>query len=75
MSELLIRYWDSNCFLGWFNNDVDEVNLLRGALNKAQKNELKIITSALTLTEVIKIKGKQRLPKEKEQIIIDFLSV
>ncbi|MHA1343770.1 MAG: type II toxin-antitoxin system VapC family toxin [Promethearchaeota archaeon] len=72
MSEILIRYWDSDCFLGWFNKEKDKIDLCRGTLTKAQNGELNIVTSALTLTEVIKIKGKQRLPKEKEQTIIEF---
>lgn len=72
MSELLYRYWDSDCFLGWFNKEKDKIELCRGTLTKAQNRELKIITSALTLVEVIKIKGKPKLPQEKEQKIIEF---
>jgi len=33
---------------------------------------LKINTSAITLTEVIKLKGQPRLPKQKERMIVDF---
>ncbi|MXX38356.1 MAG: PIN domain-containing protein [Gemmatimonadetes bacterium] len=33
---------------------------------------MRIITSALTLTEVIKIKGQQPLPQSKEETIKDF---
>jgi len=70
--EKLFRYWDSDCFLGWFNAEPDKIDDCRGVLTKAQNGELTIVTSALTLTEVIRIKGKTRLPREKEDTIVEF---
>jgi predicted nucleic acid-binding protein len=65
-------YWDADCFLGIFNNERDKVNKCRGTIKKAESGELKINTSAITLTEVIRLKDRPRLPREKEQIIIDY---
>jgi predicted nucleic acid-binding protein len=52
------RYWDSGCFLALFNNEAGRVDNCKSVLMAAERGELRIITSALTLTEVIKIKGK-----------------
>lgn len=65
-------YWDANCFLGVFSNEPDKVPKCKGTIEKAENGELKINTSAITLTEVIKIKGKKRLLRDKEQMIVDF---
>ena len=62
-------YCDANIFLGWFNNEEDEVEACRGLVDASEKGEVRIITSALTLTEVIKIKGQQPLPQSKEETI------
>ncbi len=70
--DILKRYWDANCFLGWFNNEPDKADKCKGTLEKAQNGELIIITSALTLTEVIKIKNKPVIKPEKEDIIRNF---
>ena len=65
-------YWDANCFLGVFSNEPDKVPKCKGTIEKAENGELKINTSAITLTEVIKIKGKKRLLRDKEKMIVDF---
>ena len=52
------RYWDSGCFMAIFNKEVERVDKCESVLLAAERGELRIITSALTLTEVIKIKGK-----------------
>ena len=65
-------YCDANIFLGWFNNEEDEVEACRGLVDASEKGEVRIITSALTLTEVIKIKGQQPLPQSKEETIKGF---
>jgi predicted nucleic acid-binding protein len=65
-------YWDSVCFLGILNKELDKVSKCKGTIEQAENGQLKINTSALTLTEVIKLKGKPRLSRDKEQMIIDF---
>ncbi len=70
--DKLIRYWDSDCFLGWFNEESSKIDQCKGVLTKARNGELLIVTSALTLTEVIRLKGKPRISKENEDKIVDF---
>lgn len=65
-------YCDADVFIGWFNREPDKVETCRGLVDASEKGEVRIIISALTLTEVIKIKGQQPLPKSKETIIKDF---
>ena len=62
-----IAYWDSDCFLGWFLNEANKVLKCRGTLQKAQNGDIKILTSAITLTEVIKLKNRPKLKKENEK--------
>lgn len=61
------RYWDSDCFLGWFMAEPDKVAACQGVVQAAQAGDLKIVTSALTLTEVIKIKNHPSLKEEDEK--------
>ena len=65
-------YCDADVFIGWFNEEDDKVKACRGLVDASEKGEVQIITSALTLTEVIKIKGKQPLPQSKEETIKGF---
>ena len=66
------RYWDANAFLGWFNDEQDKVGACQGVLEAAESGTIEIVTSALTLVEVIKLKGEKHLPREKEEIIRGF---
>lgn len=67
-----LRYWDSNAFLGWLAHEADKVDECRGVIRAAEAGQLRIVTSSLTLTEVIKLKSHAPLPPEKEPLIRDF---
>src|SRR3972149_8594039 len=49
-----LRYWDSNAFLGWLNNEKGKAEKCEGVLNAAEEGKVEIVTSAWTLTEAIK---------------------
>lgn len=66
------RYWDANAFLGWLNDEQDKAHECESVLAAAEAGKVQIVTSALTLTEVIKLKGKPRLTKDKEDTIKAF---
>jgi predicted nucleic acid-binding protein len=66
------RYWDSGCFLALFNNEIGRIDNCKSVLMAAERGDLRVITSALTLTEVIKIKGSKSLPPEQEDTIRAF---
>jgi predicted nucleic acid-binding protein len=66
------RYWDSCAFLAWLLPEPDREDACRSVLRAAEDGELELVTSAITLTEVIKLKGKPELKAEYEKKIADF---
>ncbi len=58
------RYWDSSVFLAWLLPEENRLDACRGVVRAAEKGHVQIVTSALTLTEVIKLKGHPQLPKK-----------
>jgi len=51
------RYGDSCCFPGYLKGEKDKEEACRAVLKEAKKGNILIITSALTLAEVVKLKG------------------
>ena len=47
-------YWDSCCFID-FLQGTERGEVLKGVVDKKDSGDLKIVTSAITLTEVIKL--------------------
>lgn len=66
------RYWDSDVFLGWLMDDPEKAPSCQGVLAEAESGRLQIVTSALTLTEVIRLKGHARVPRGSEEKIRAF---
>jgi len=66
------RYWDSNAFLGWLNNEAGKVGACEGVLVAAEASKVEIVTSAWTLTEVVRKKGDKPIPRESEEKIRAF---
>ena len=66
------RYWDACTFLSWFNDEEDRVEKCRGVVKHAEDGKLIIVTSALTLTEVVWLKGCPRLDEDSEDTIRRF---
>ena len=56
------RYWDSDCFLGWLQAEADKEKECRAVLEAAKDGKVLIVTSALTLAEVLMLRGKQPIP-------------
>lgn len=70
-----LRYWDANAFLAYFQEETGRVDSCEAVLEQAEKGPVLIITSALTLTEVLALRGKRRLPptqKMKNKVINFF---
>ncbi len=63
------RYWDSNVFLGWLTPENDKQEACLGVIKAAEKGDVKIVTSALTIAEVIYLKTYPKIaPEESEKI-------
>jgi hypothetical protein len=65
-------YWDSACFLSHFHAEVGQAEKCDGLLQRAERGEVIIITSALTLAEVLWMRGEPRLQKEKAELLQRF---
>lgn len=66
------RYWDASCFIAWLNAEERRVEKCHGVIQAASKGDLKIITSAITLTEVIKPDSETVMGPEKDATINSF---
>jgi predicted nucleic acid-binding protein len=67
-----LRYWDSCTFLGWLAEEPDKVDDCQSVIRHAEAGNVRIVTSSLTLTEVIKLKGKPPLAAVAEPKIKAF---
>lgn len=70
--SMTVIYWDSDCFLSYFKAEQDKIAKCENVIKRAEEGNVLIVTSALTLAEVLWIRGEQRLPKEKADIIRSF---
>jgi len=66
------RYWDSSVFLAWLKNEEGNADKCGGVVKLAEQGKVTIITSALALAEVIKLKGKTKILKKDEKLISKF---
>ena len=65
-------YWDSDCFLGWFQEDVGKVDLCRHTLDRAKNGEVLIVTSTLGIAESLWLRGQTKIPKERAELVRKF---
>lgn len=56
------RYWDSDCFLGWLQGETDKEQPCREVLVAAEDGRVQIVTSALTIAEVLAMRGRDKIP-------------
>jgi predicted nucleic acid-binding protein len=67
-----LRCWDSSCWSAHLGREPGRVDRTRSVINAAESGDLRIVTSALALIEVIKLKSREPLPPEKEPTIRAF---
>lgn len=68
-----VRYWDSDCFLGWLLEEPDKIEECRAVLEEAKAGRTRLVTSALTMAEVVKFgKGRHPIPPEDADKIRAF---
>lgn len=66
-------YWDSCNFISLISEDeVNRADICQHILEDAERGAAEIVTSALTIAEVIKPKGSPMFTAEKEQKISEF---
>lgn len=69
-----LHYWDSDVFIGWLAAETDKEPHCRGTIQHAEAGKLTIVTSALTLAEVINLKGHKKLPREVDEKVKGFFA-
>lgn len=69
-----VVYWDANAFLARINEDMpsDKMAGCYDVWAACEKGLLHIVTSTLTVPEVIYMKGTKKLDPDKRQFINDF---
>lgn len=65
-------YWDTNCFLGWFQQEERKRDALRDMLARAEEGELVIVTSALTITECAGLPTVRRVDDAASRKMLKF---
>ena len=65
-------YWDSDAFLGWLQSEAGKAELCEGTLLRADAGEVLIVTSTLTIAEVLWMKNAPPIPKDKADIVRKF---
>lgn len=65
-------YWDSDVFIHRIEETPDKIQTLRAITDAAERGEVRIVTSALTLVEVSKLNNLELLPEWTEQRVIEF---
>lgn len=66
------RYWDSDCFLAWLQNEPGKADACRAVLEAADEGGILLVTSALTLAEVLYLRGRQPIAKARKDIVVEF---
>ena len=66
------RYWDSVTFLGWLSDEADKVPSCQPVPEAAEAGTVTLITSALTIAEVLWLKGHEKVPAQQARKIEAF---
>jgi predicted nucleic acid-binding protein len=65
-------YWDSDAFLGWLQAEPGKVDLCEGTLKRGTLGEVVIFTSALTIAEVLWMRGAPMIAQDKADLVRKF---
>ena len=62
-------YWDSDCFLAWLQAESGKIESCKQVLHLAEAGKVTIVTSTLTLAEVLHLRGSQPIArKDRERV-------
>jgi predicted nucleic acid-binding protein len=66
------RYWDSDCFLGWLQAEPDKETSCGEVLQAAEDGKALIVTSALTIAEVLALRNASPIPATERARVEEF---
>lgn len=55
-------YWDSQCFIAWPATEADKVDDCRTVIRAAERGDLVIVTSSLSIDEEVKLRDHSPVP-------------
>lgn len=66
-------YWDATCFIAWLKPEAERKAQCLEVLKPAQEGKLEIVTSTISLIEVVKLEnGPIIMTEAKQRLIRDF---
>jgi predicted nucleic acid-binding protein len=70
------RYWDSSVFIAWIKGEHGRAPVCEEIVGMARREECLILTSAITLAEVVRPrhKGSVAMTEQENQQIVDFFA-
>jgi predicted nucleic acid-binding protein len=71
-ADMQLVYWDSDCFLGWLQEEEGKQASCNQVLLECEAGNIRIITSSLTLAEVLMIRGKPSLTQTDAEKVRNF---
>ncbi len=66
------RYWDSTAFIAFLKPEPGRVDACEAVIELAKKGDFRIVTSTLTFSEVVHIRGRERMTPEMEDTLKGF---
>lgn len=66
------RYWDANTFLGWLMEEPERVDSCQAVIRAAEEGKTVLVTSALTIAEVLWVRGEPRVPPDRAERVQRF---
>lgn len=72
MANDTLIYWESSVFIDLIEKTPRRIDILQAITKAGERGEVRIVTSALTLAEVSKLKNLGLLPEWKEKLIIQY---
>jgi predicted nucleic acid-binding protein len=64
-------YWESSVFISRIQGTPGRIDVLRQITDQAERGEIEIATSTVTLAEVARV-DEDLLPEEQERLIVEF---
>lgn len=68
------RYWDSAAFLAFLRDEEGRADECQAVIQGAQEGKVRVVTSALTLAEVVMLPGHDKLDQAASKTIRDLFA-
>lgn len=66
------RYWDSTAFIAFLKPEPERVDACEAVIDAAKSGAFRIITSTLTFSEVVHVRGREKMNASMEDTLRGF---